>query len=205
MAVDWGAMAALLILMVRWFIAGVFLRAGVVKLGDQAEFRAAVANYQLLPLRFVGPVAVVLPVAEIAGGVLLATGILTAPAAMLLGLLLAAFAVAIAINLARGRSFDCGCSGSSTPSKISWRHVAVDLVLAAGAALVAVFGPVAASVWPGPLTPHPLTAPAGSITPTVIAILIVLMAMLAARMAASLRVQMAAVSAVINQSTTSGS
>ena len=102
MAVDWGAMAALLILMVRWFIAGVFLRAGVVKLGDQAEFRAAVANYQLLPLRFVGPVAVVLPVAEIAGGVLLAAGILTAPAAILLGLLLAAFAVAIGINLARG-------------------------------------------------------------------------------------------------------
>ncbi len=71
-------MAALLILMIRWFIAGVFLRAGVVKLGDQAEFRAAVANYKLLPLRFVGPVAVVLPVAEIAGGVLLAAGILTA-------------------------------------------------------------------------------------------------------------------------------
>jgi uncharacterized membrane protein YphA (DoxX/SURF4 family) len=198
-------MTALLILMVRWLIAGVFLRAGVVKLGDQADFRAAVANYKLLPLRFVRPVAAALPGAEIAGGVLIAAGILTAPAAILLGLLLAAFAVAIAINLARGRSFDCGCSGSSTPSKISWRHVVVDLVLAAGAAAVAVFGPVAASVWPGPLRPDPWTAPAGSITPTVVAVLVVLIAMLPARLTASLRGQMAAVSAVMNQSTTSGS
>src|SRR5579863_4106872 len=101
--IERDAMAALLVLMVRWFLAGVFLRAGVVKLGDSADFRAAVANYGLLPLRFVVPVAVVLPLAEIAGGALLATGILTAPAAILLGLLLAAFAVAIAVNLARGR------------------------------------------------------------------------------------------------------
>jgi uncharacterized membrane protein YphA (DoxX/SURF4 family) len=197
-------MAGLLILMVRWFTAGVFLRAGVVKLGDQADFRAAVANYELLPLRFVPSVATWLPVAEVAGGVLLAAGILTAPAAILLGLLLAAFAAAIAINLARGRSFDCGCSGSSTPSRISWRHVAVDLVLAAGATLVAVYGPVAASVWPGPLRPDPLTAPAGSITPTVIAVLVVLIATLAARQAASVRVHLAAVSAAMNQSITSG-
>jgi len=197
-------MAALLILMIRWFIAGVFLRAGVVKLGDQADFRAAVANYELLPLRFVVPVATALPLAEIAGGVLLAAGILTAPAAILLGLLLAVFAVAIAINLARGRTFDCGCSGSSTPSRISWRHVVVDLVLAAGAALVAVFGPVAASVWPGPLRPDPWTVPAGNITPAVIAVLIVLIAMLAARLASTLRVQVTAVSAALNQPTTSG-
>jgi uncharacterized membrane protein YphA (DoxX/SURF4 family) len=198
-------MAALLILMVRWFIAGVFLRAGVVKLGDRADFRAAVANYELLPLRFVAPVATVLPVAEIAGGVLLAAGILTAPAAIVLGLLLAVFATAIGINLARGRTFDCGCAGSSTPSQISWRHVAVDLALAAGAALVAMFGPVAASVWPGPLRPDPWTAPAGNTTPAVIAVLIVLMAMLAVRQAAAARAQLSAVSAAMNQPTTSGS
>src|SRR5262249_57480182 len=88
-------MGALLILMVRWIIAGVFLRAGVVKLGDRTGFRAAVANYQLLPPTLVAPVAAVLPVAEIAGAVLLAAGILTAPAAIALGLLLAAFASAI--------------------------------------------------------------------------------------------------------------
>ena len=71
-------MGALLILMVRWIIAGIFLRAGVVKLGDRAGFRAAVANYQLLPPTLVAPVAAVLPIAEIAGAVLLAAGILTA-------------------------------------------------------------------------------------------------------------------------------
>ena len=54
-------MGALLILMVRWIIAGIFLRAGVVKLGDRAGFRAAVANYQLLPPTLVAPIAAVLP------------------------------------------------------------------------------------------------------------------------------------------------
>ena len=34
-------MGALLILMARWIIAGIFLRAGVVKLGDRAGFRAS--------------------------------------------------------------------------------------------------------------------------------------------------------------------
>ena len=171
-------MGALLILMVRWIIAGIFLRAGVVKLGDRAGFRAAVANYQLLPPTLVAPVAAVLPVAEIAGAVLLAAGILTAPAAIALGLLLA---------LAQGRSFDCGCSGTATPSRIGWRHVALDLVLAAGAALVAGYGPVALSVWPGPFRVDPWTVPAGGITPTVIAVLVVLMTMLVTRQAAFVR------------------
>jgi uncharacterized membrane protein YphA (DoxX/SURF4 family) len=180
-------MGALLILTVRWIIAGIFLRAGVAKLGDRAGFRAAVANYQLLPPTLVAPVAAVLPVAEIAGAVLLAAGILTAPAAIALGLLLAAFAIAIALALAQGRSFDCGCSGTATASRIGWRHVALDLVLAAGAALVAGYGPVALSVWPGPLTVDPWKVPAGGITPTVIAVLVVLMTTLVTRQAAFVR------------------
>ena len=174
-------MGALLILMVRWIIAGIFLRAGVVKLGDRAGFRAAVANYQLLPPTLVAPAA------EIAGAVLLAAGILTAPVAIALGLLLAAFAGAIALALAQGRSFDCGCSGTATPSRIGWRHVALDLALATGAALVAWYGPVALSVWPGPLRVDPWRVPAGGITPTVIAVLVVLMTMLVTRQAAFVR------------------
>jgi hypothetical protein len=146
-----------------------------------------VANYQLLPPTLVAPVAAVLPVAEIAGAVLLAAGILTAPTAIALGLLLAAFASAIALALAQGRSFDCGCSGTATPSRIGWRHVALDLVLAAGAALVAGYGPVALSVWPGPLRVDPWQVPAGGITPTVIAVLVVLMTTLVTRQAAFVR------------------
>jgi uncharacterized membrane protein YphA (DoxX/SURF4 family) len=178
---------ALLILMARWIIAGIFLRAGVVKLGDRAGFRAAVANYQMLPPTLVAPVAAVLPVAEIAGGGLLAAGILTVPMAIALGLLLAVFAGAIAVALGQGRSFDCGCSGTATPSRIGWRHVALDLMLAAGAALVAAYGPVAMSVWPGPLRVDPLKVPGGGITPTVIAVLVVLMTSLVTRQAAFVR------------------
>jgi uncharacterized membrane protein YphA (DoxX/SURF4 family) len=197
-------MAALLVLMIRWIVAGVFLRAGVVKLWDRVGFRAAVANYGLLPPVVVAPVAAVLPLAEIAGGALLAAGILTALVAILLGLLLAAFAGAIAVNLARGRSFDCGCSGSSTPSRIGWRHVALDLGLAAAAALVAAYGPVAASVWPGPLGPDPWTAPAGGVTPTILAVLIVLITTLVARRAASVRVSMTAAAAAAGRLRISG-
>ena len=129
---------------------------------EPGGFRAAVANCQLcrprssrrLPPCCRSPRSLEL--------VLLAAGILTAPVAIALGLLLAVFAGAIALALAQGRSFDCGCSGTATPSRIGWRHVALDLVLAAGAVLVAGHGPVALSVWPGPFRVDPWKVPAAA-------------------------------------------
>lgn len=131
-----AAAVASVLLTLRFLIAGLFLRAGTVKLADRADFQQAVKNYQLVPAPLVKTVAAAVPAAEMIAGFLLLLGVATSIAGWLLAALLAGFSAAIAINLARGRVFDCGCGGSA-PRNISWQHVASNLLLAASAAVVA--------------------------------------------------------------------
>mgnify|MGYP001818009310 FL=1 len=81
------------------------------KLADAAGFRVTLLEYQVMPEAFVAPASRVIPVAELALGAawLLGqyAGGLTAIAS---AALLAIYAGAIGVNLARGRvHFDCGC------------------------------------------------------------------------------------------------
>lgn len=183
----------LFLLAARWFIAGIFLRSGIAKAAGLAEFRSAVANYQLLPPVLVTAVAATLPFAEIAAGALLAAGVLPGLVTVALAGLLAAFAVAIAVNLARGRVFDCGCAGSvAAPRLITWWHVAADLLLAAVATAIAVAAPAAADLWPGPASPVHLAVPGGSALPMLLAALVCLVLTPLLQRAAAVRVLAAA-------------
>jgi len=160
----------LFLLLARWVVAGVFLRSGLAKATGLAAFRSAVANYRLLPPALVTPVAAILPFAEILAAALLAFGVLTVVVAAALALLLVAFALAIGINLARGRVFDCGCTGSAaTPRRISWRHVTADLLLAMVAAAIAVAPPAAAQLWRGPAGLAHVATPGGGVFPVLLA------------------------------------
>jgi uncharacterized membrane protein YphA (DoxX/SURF4 family) len=160
-------------LALRWILAGIFLRSGLSKTGGLAEFRTAVGNYRLLPAALVAPVAITLPFAEIGGAVLLIVGVLPVIVAALLAALLVVFAVAIAVNLSRGRVFDCGCGGTVAPQLISWRHVVTDLVLAAVAAAVAIVLPAALNLWRGPAGLTSVSVPGGSAFPLVLTVLII--------------------------------
>lgn len=125
-------------LLCRYALAAIFGHSGAVKMIDLADFRLAVRNYDLVPERLLGAFAIGLPVAELACAGLLVAGVLTGPAAALLVVMLAVFVLAISVNLLRGRTFNCGCSGK-TSSDISWRHVIVNAVLALAAAFVSVW------------------------------------------------------------------
>lgn len=167
-------MVGLVLLFTRWIIAGIFLRSGITKSTALIEFRSAVANYQLLPPALVTPVAFCLPFTEIAAAILLAMGILPVLVSAALALLLITFSVAIGVNLARGRVFDCGCSGAAAaPRMISWRHVAADLVLAAGAATIAV-APPPANLWQGVAGAVTVSMPGGGAFPVLLAVLLCL-------------------------------
>lgn len=135
-------------LLCRYSLAVIFGHSGAVKMIDLADFRLAVRNYELVPQRLLGAFAIGLPVAELACAGLLVVGVLTGPAAAFLGVMLAVFVFAISVNLLRGRTFSCGCSGK-TSSDITWRHVIANALLAIAAALV--------SVW----AVQPLTVTAG--------------------------------------------
>jgi hypothetical protein len=135
-------------LLCRYALAVIFGHSGAVKMIDLADFRLAVRNYELVPQRLLGAFTIGLPVAELACAGLLVLGVLTGPAAALLVVMLAVFVFAISVNLLRGRTFSCGCSGK-TSSDITWRHVIVNSLLAIAAAVV--------SVW----AVQPLTVTAG--------------------------------------------
>jgi uncharacterized membrane protein YphA (DoxX/SURF4 family) len=166
-----GYLLGLILFAARFIVALIFLRTGAAKIADRLDFRVAVANYQILPGFLTGPVAAVLPWAEIAVGTLLAAGVLTSPAAAVLALLLTAFSIGIAINLARGREFSCGCTGTA-PSMISWRHIAVNTVIAAIALAVALAPPAALAVWPGVPAAFPVGMPAADAVPVLLTVVL---------------------------------
>lgn len=88
-----------------------FLAAAWHKVGDRAQFRVTLLEYQVLPQSLVAPAAVLLPLLEAALGLSWLAGYPdTGLTAIASASLLAAYALAIGINLFRGRvHFDCGC------------------------------------------------------------------------------------------------
>jgi hypothetical protein len=102
------------------------------KFADIEEFSGALAAYRLLPEAFVALAARLLPVLETAIGAGILLPATRAMALATLAGLMALYALAIAVNLARGRrNIDCGCGGTAHP--LSWALVVRNAVLAATA------------------------------------------------------------------------
>lgn len=82
------------------------------KLRSHARFSAALANYRLLPAPLSGPLAWLLPGMELVLGSCWLLYVFVPQAAIATAGLMSLYALAIAINLARGRvHIDCGCGG----------------------------------------------------------------------------------------------
>ena len=126
---------------IRVALAVVLLLAAVAKLPRQRAFTDAVRRYELLPRAASELVARLLPPFELACGFLLLVGFATPVVATLVAATLAVFAGAVAINLLRGRVIDCGCFSGAAPRRITWRIVARNIALAAGAGLVVAEAP----------------------------------------------------------------
>jgi len=127
-------------LALRWALALVLGAAALHKVRAPGRFRAARAEYRLLPARLEGAAARALPALE----ALAALGLLapaSAPArgaAALAGALLVVYGAAIAVNLARGRrEIECGCSLGGARQPLSGALVARNGLLAALAAAAA--------------------------------------------------------------------
>jgi cytochrome oxidase Cu insertion factor (SCO1/SenC/PrrC family) len=127
------------LLAARLVLAAVFCASGAAKLFDRTGTRATAAAFGV-PAPLTGPVALALPAAEL----LVAAALIPASSAALAGwaalALLAVFAAAVAVSLARGRRPDCRCFGQLTAAPIGWRTLARNAVLAAVAAFVAIGG-----------------------------------------------------------------
>jgi len=120
-------------LLLRLVLGGLLLLAGATKLADRRAFYEAVADYDLLPSRLQWPFAMLVPLAEVTLGALLLLGLGTRVAAALATPLFLSFAIAIGVNVLRGRQFDCHCFGTAQRERIGWPSLvrSVALVLAA--------------------------------------------------------------------------
>jgi hypothetical protein len=109
----------------------VFIQAGISKVRNRDVLPGVITNYRLLPDALVAPIAAMLPSFEIALGLALAVSGLAVFAFGAIGLLLT-FAVAMAINVKRGRThIDCGCGRSQLRQAIGWPLVVRNVVMAA--------------------------------------------------------------------------
>jgi len=108
--------------------------AGGHKLTNRIQFRAILQAYQILPVALVPLAGLMLGMFELVLGFVWAAGWQATPAAWATALLLAAYALAISINLMRGRSYiDCGCGFASAIGRESKREgiqqLSISLVL----------------------------------------------------------------------------
>ena len=96
-------------LLVRLILGGIFMYAGYQKAIAPGAFAQIIYGYDLFPHLAINLIAIILPYLEIVTGAALLSGIYPRSAAFLICGLLAAFMIALGINLLRGHQFDCGC------------------------------------------------------------------------------------------------
>ena len=95
----------------RLILGGVLLAAGVLKIDKTDISQMAVRSYELLPIPIANMFGLGLPFFEVAIGALLILGALTRVVAILGGVTMFIFIIAIAQAWARGLNIDCGCFG----------------------------------------------------------------------------------------------
>ena len=113
-------------LVMCWLLAAIFAVALRHKVTAWVRFKAAFGAYQIVPERYVGFVAGALFITEFV--TLIALLLMQPEALVLAAALLAIYAIAIAVNVWRGRrQIDCGCGDEPTP--VSWTLVVRNMLL----------------------------------------------------------------------------
>jgi peroxiredoxin/uncharacterized membrane protein YphA (DoxX/SURF4 family) len=120
----------------RLFLAAVFAVAGLAKLSDGAGSRRAVSDFGV-PARFVAPVALLVPFAELTTAAALLPTASARWGALGALALLGALSAAIAVQLARGNRPDCHCFGKLHSAPVGRSTLVRNGVLAAVAGAVA--------------------------------------------------------------------
>jgi uncharacterized membrane protein YphA (DoxX/SURF4 family)/peroxiredoxin len=128
------------LVLARLALGVVFLVAGAAKLADPAGSRRALTEFGV-PAGLVGPLHLLLPVAELGSAAALVFASTARWGAVAALVLLASFIFGVARALRRGESPDCHCFGQVHSKPASWATVARNVALALPAAYVAGAGP----------------------------------------------------------------
>lgn len=106
-------------LLARILVGGIFLLAGITKVGSPGLFADAIRAYHLLPGSLVLPFALILPWIELLAAAYLLLGFLTRIGAALCALMLVMFIYALLDSLVTGNiNHTCGCFGENGANPI---------------------------------------------------------------------------------------
>jgi uncharacterized membrane protein YphA (DoxX/SURF4 family) len=140
--------------LLRLIVGGVFVFAGVVKIWnveiksahederiawtvkasrvpDSAGFAKDIENYRVPPRQLTNLVAITFPWIEVAAGLLLIFGIWSRASALVIGVMLIVFLLAIGQAVTRGLNISCGCFGTVEGRKVGLIALAQDVALLA--------------------------------------------------------------------------
>lgn len=127
----------IVIIILRWVLAAVFIWAGATKLGSPQNFADSIATFAILPHSLINLIALGLPPYEIIAGLAILTGIQRRPAILALSALTIVFIIALSAAIVRGIPVDCGCFGSGKPSVFAaWIALGRDILILAAAAVI---------------------------------------------------------------------
>ena len=101
------------LMLIRFYLAFVFISACLHKLADPTSFAVDIATYQMLPLVFINPLAIVLPYVEFGTGIMLAIGLRARAAALMVCGMMLMFMIALSYALMHDLTISCGCFASN--------------------------------------------------------------------------------------------
>ena len=102
----------------QFVLGGLFVWAGLAKLGDPRSFADQVHNFRLVPVALENLVAMTLPWIELLAGLALITRLRARAGAATASILMAVFTLGVAIAFARGLDVECGCFGTADASRV---------------------------------------------------------------------------------------
>ncbi len=105
-------------ILARVILGGMFILAGMAKIADPELFAKQIADYQILPHILINISAIALPWIEVVAGLFLIAGIRLKANAVIMGLMLIVFIIAISYALILGLDNDCGCLSKMSDQKV---------------------------------------------------------------------------------------
>jgi len=125
----------------RLVLGGVFIYASVYKIAEPADFARSIYNYRMMPEATINLMAIVMPWLELISGILIIIGPLVRGSALLIGLMLLVFIVAISSAIARGLDINCGCFQVGEGGRIVGLETLIeDILMLAAVIVILAFG-----------------------------------------------------------------
>jgi putative oxidoreductase len=125
------------VLVLAIVIGAIFIYAGIDKIRDPFHFADSINAFAILAPPLINPLALGLPIFEIACGGLIVLPWTRRIGALALVIASAMFFLALLSALLRGLVLDCGCFGAGVPSRSRmWTELGLDLLLVVSAAFV---------------------------------------------------------------------